>query len=171
MKRINTNPVEALDKKRPTLTQKAQEAHDGMFTDSINVVHIQHGLDNADTDNMQMEVPEEQESIGHINNDEGDGTNVLSSDTERGMHCNSRPVGEDAFILKTHAEGPGSENERLEGLPSTDIRSNGEDQKEEMHKSKLPLNNVRSKKLKTDREDPVNKIRNRNKYRTKNIYI
>ena len=80
------------------------------------------------------------------------------SDTERGIHCNSQPVIEDAFILETHAEGPGSKNERLEGLPSTDIRSDGEDQKEEIHKSQLPLNNVRSKKLKNDREDPVNRI-------------
>ena len=138
--------------------------------DSINVVHIQKGLDNTDTDNMQMDVPEMQENRGNINNAEGDGSTVLSSDTERGMHSNSRSVGEDAFILETHADGPGSENECLEGLPSTDIRSDGEDQKEEIHKSQLPLNNVRSKKLKTDREDPVNKIRNRSKSRTKNMY-
>ena len=96
--------------------------------DSINVVHIQKGLDNTDTDNMQMDVPEMQENRGNINNAEGDGSTVLSSDTERGMHSNSRSVGEDAFILETHAEGPGSENERLEGLPSADIRSDGEDQ-------------------------------------------
>jgi hypothetical protein len=86
------------------------------------------------------------------------------------MHSNSQPVGEDAFILETRAEGPGSENDRLKGLPSTDILSDGEDQKEEIHKSQSPLNNVRSKKLETDREDPVIKIRNRSKYRTKNMY-
>jgi len=170
MKRMNSNPVEVLDKKRHTLTQTAQEAHDGMFTESINVVHIQHGLDNTDTDNMQMDVSEEQENRGNTNNSEGDGTNVLSPETERGMHCNSRPVGEDAFILETHAEGTGSENERLEGLPSTDIRSDGEDQNEEIHKSQLPPNNVWSKKLKNDRGDPVNNIRNRSKSRTKNMY-
>jgi len=78
MNRININPVEALDKKQPTLTQRAQEAHDGMFTDSINVVHIQQGLDNTDTDNIQTDVPEEQESRRNINNAAGDGKNVLS---------------------------------------------------------------------------------------------
>lgn len=62
MKRINTNPVEAFDKKRPTLTQRTQEATDGMFMDSITVVNIQKGLDNTHTDNMQMSVPKEQES-------------------------------------------------------------------------------------------------------------
>jgi len=61
-----------------------------------------------------MDVPEEQESRGSINNAEGDGSNVLSSDTERRMRSNSRPVGEDAFILETNAEGTGSENKRLE---------------------------------------------------------
>jgi len=44
-------------------------------------------------------------------------------------------VGEDAIILETHAEVQGLENNRLEGMPSTDIRSDREGKKEEMHKS------------------------------------
>jgi len=79
-------------------------------------------------------------------------------------------VGEDAIILQTHAEGQGLENNRLEGMPSTDIRSDREDQKEEIHKSQSSLNGVRSKKLKTNREDPVIRISNRSKSRTKTTY-
>ena len=84
------------------------------------------------------------------------------------MQGNSQLVGEDAIILETHAEGLGPEKHRLKGIPSTDIHSDGEDQKEETHKSQTSQNGARSKKLKTDREDPVTRIRNRSKSRTKN---
>ena len=77
-------------------------------------------------------------------------------------------MGEDAIILATHAEGQEPEKHRLEGIPSTDIRSDGKDQKEGMHKSQSSQNVARSKKLKTDQEDPVTWIRNRSKSRTRN---
>jgi len=86
------------------------------------------------------------------------------------MQGNSQLVGEDAIILEAHAESQGLENNRLEGMPSTDIRSDGEDQKEEIHKCQSSLNGVRSKNLKTDREDPVIRIRNRSKSRSKTTY-
>jgi len=101
-------------------------------------------------------------------NAEGRKTSVLSSDKERDMQGHSQLVGEDAIILATHAEGQGPEKHRLEGLRSTDIRSDGKDQKEEINKSQSSNNGVRSRKLKTDREDPVTRIRNRSKSRTRN---
>jgi len=140
--------------------------------ESTNVVNTQMGHENSgtDNDNTQMDVPDEQENRGKIISSEDRKTSVPSSDNEREMQGNSQLVGEDAIILETHAEGLGLENNRLEGMPSTDILSDGVDQKEEIHKSQSSLNGVRSKWLKTDREDPVIRIRNRSKSKTKTTY-
>jgi len=140
--------------------------------ESTNVVNIQMGRENTDTDNdnMQMDVPNEQENRGKITSSEERKTSVPSSDNEREMQGNSQLVGEDATILETHSEGQGLENNRLEGMHSTDIRSDREDQKQEIHKSQSSLKDVRPKKLKPDREDLVIRIRNRSKYRTKTTY-
>ena len=171
-KRISTLPVETFEKKRHPLPQRPQDASDGMNMESTNVVNTQMGHENSgtDNDNTQMDVPDEQENRGKIISSEDRKTSVPSSDNEREMQGNSQLVGEDAIILETHAEGLGLENNRLEGMPSTDILSDGVDQKEEIHKSQSSLNGVRSKWLKTDREDPVIRIRNRSKSKTKTTY-
>ena len=141
-----------------------------MNMESTNVVNIQMGHKNTDTDNddMKMDVPDEQENRCDTISTEGRKTSVLSSDNVRDMQGHTQLVGEDAIILATHAEGQGPEKHRLEGIPSTDIRSDGKDQKVEIQKSQSSHNGARSKKLKTDREDPVTRIRNRSKSRTRN---
>ena len=114
------------------------------------MVNIQMGHKNTDTDNdvMKMDVPDEQENRCDTISTEGRKTSVLSSDNEREMQGHSQLVGEDAMILETHAEGLGPAKHRLKGITSTDIRSDGEDQKEEIHKSQSSQNVARSKKVK-----------------------
>ena len=55
--------------------------------ESTNVVNIQMGHENTDTDNdnMQMDVPDEQEYRGNITSSEERKTSVPSSDNEREM--------------------------------------------------------------------------------------
>lgn len=109
------------------------------------MVNIQMGHENMGTDNddMKMDVPDEQGNrVGTIST-EGRKTSVLSSDHEREMQGNGQLVGEDAIILETYAEGLGLEKHCLEGIPSTDTHSDGEDQKEEIHKPQLSLNGAR----------------------------
>jgi len=138
--------------------------------ESINVVNIQMGHKSTDTDNddMKMDVSDEQENRCDTISTEGRKTSVLTSDRERDMQGHSQLVDEDAIILATNAEGQGPEKHRLEGIHSTDIRSDGKEQKEEIHTSQSSQNGARSKKLKTDQEDPITRIRNRSRSRTRN---
>ena len=55
--------------------------------ESTSVVNIQMGHENMDTDNdnMQMDVPDEQENRGNITSFEERKTSAPSSDIERGM--------------------------------------------------------------------------------------
>ena len=109
------------------------------------MVNIQMGHKNTDTDNddMKMDVPDEQENRCDTISTEGRKTSVLSSDNIRDMQGRGQLVGEDGIILATHAEGQGPEKHRLEGIPSTDIRSDGKDQKEEIHKFQSSQNGAR----------------------------
>jgi len=56
-----------------------------MIMESNNVVNIQMGHENTDTDNdnMQMDVPDEQENWGNITSSEERKTSKPSSDNER----------------------------------------------------------------------------------------
>ena len=56
-----------------------------MIMESTSVVNIQMGHENMDTDNdnMQMDVPDEQENRGNITSSEERETSVPSSDNER----------------------------------------------------------------------------------------
>jgi len=94
-----------------------------MNMESTNVVNIQMGQENTDTDNdnMQMDVSDEQENRVNITSSEERKTSVPSSDNEREMQGNSQLVGKDTILLERHAEGQGLWNNRLEGMPSTDI--------------------------------------------------
>jgi len=58
-----------------------------MIMESTSVVNIQMGHENMDTDNdnMQMDVPDEQENRGNITSFEERKTSAPSSDIERGM--------------------------------------------------------------------------------------
>jgi len=148
MKRISTLPEMNSEKNRRPLPQRTHDASDGMNMESTNVVNIQMGHKNTDTDNddRKMDVPDEQENRCDTISTEGRKTSVLTSDNERDMQSHCQLVGEDAMILETHAEGQGPEKHHLEGIPSTDIRSDGKDQKEEIHKSQSSKNGARSKK-------------------------
>jgi len=56
-----------------------------MIMESTSVVNIQMGHENTETDidNMQMDVPDEQENRGNITSSEERETSVPSSDNER----------------------------------------------------------------------------------------
>jgi len=58
-----------------------------MIMESTSVVNIQMGHENTDTDNdnMQIDVPDEQENRGNITSSEERKTSVPSSDNEREM--------------------------------------------------------------------------------------
>jgi len=77
---------------------------------------------------------------------------------EKVCHDYNEPTGVDKLPLGTQNEESVIEKTQLEEMhPIEDMFS-------------VQMNTVRTKKLKTDREDPASKIRNRSNPRTRNAY-
>jgi len=105
-----------------------------------------------------MTDPNEQERVGGTQDLRCEKVKVNRTGMEKDSYDYNRPTGEDKFTLWTQNEKSGIEKTQLEEMrPTEDI-------------SPVQMSTVRTKKLKTDIEDPASEIRKRNKTRTTNAH-
>lgn len=146
------------DQKHLQNTQSAQDGSDVQGTDKKDAGNSKNDNDTTYIEDVNMTNPDDQIGAGSKHGLDIERAEVTGTDAERNSPDNNKPMDADKLIPGTQLGGPRTEMTPLEAMQQTD----------EM--SQLPTNNVRTKKLKTDKEDPASKIRSKSKTRNKNAY-
>ena len=156
-KRHNTPPEEAPDSKRVPTNRNTEDGSDAKDMDIHDAVGGQKDNDMIETEDVQMTDTEEQESVDRTQNLGREKVKVTRTGIGKTSHDYDVSTGDGETPSGTQNEELETEETHLEGMYTTEAMP------------AMQMNTVRAKKLKTDRDEPATKIRNRSKTRTMNV--
>jgi len=156
-KRQNTFIDETPDKKRMSTIHDLHNETDGRSKDTMDIENDHKGQNTSDIEDMQMTPSGYKEDCNSSKDDGCEKESVDKAGTERSICDNSKGPGENNNIVGTRAEGTRKENNQLKGKIDPDDTP------------PVQLGSTRTKKLKTEREDPATSMRNRRRTRIKKM--